>query len=418
MGVGRHGHAKGMAERLNSPQPPSPQTWGREGGHRSCHHPNTAAAAPAAAAAAAAAATSAAPPQVGTYQLRYCATDAANNTACLGQTVQVESPCKAGDVLCAATCCCCSTFGVCPAGASLCPAYTAAAAAAAGGAGGTGTSAGGSSGGGAPAPGADATPPVITLLPLSCSGCGNQWGVTAGGQPVLVTTLPSGTPFQDAYAAWDATDGSLTSSVLAFGGADAAAAAAAGAPTPPGSAGVVISYMVADSAGNQVAPAQRRVVVACPAGEGLCSAGGNSSSTQQQWYCSTHGMCLGPPASTGSSSSSSGAPVSNPPSLTLIGPGALTVTAGAAPYAACPANPPATLACDRGVAAAQAADGNLTPLVEACSNATAHWLFAVSGQGMVGGDGGCGGVGDWGWGLWGGGVGGQTGAAAHGEVPV
>lgn len=118
------------------------------------------------------------------------------------------------------------------------------------------------------------------------------------------------------------------------------------APTPP-SQPFLIAYQAADAAGNAAAPRQRRVAVVCPAGEGVCNstsllAAVSGFATASKPYCSTRGMCLGPPPA--SVAVLAGAPP--PPSLQLVGPAAVYVAVGQ-PYAACPPSPPANLLCDR-----------------------------------------------------------------------
>ena len=164
--------------------------------------------------------------------------------------------------------------------------------------------------------------------------------------------LPAGCLFRDAFSAWDELDGNLTAGASSFG----TAAVDTSAPTPP-SQPFLITYAVADAAGNQAAVKQRRVAVVCPPGEAIC----NSSSilagalSRGRAYCSSHGMCLGPPPSSGGSSSSSSAngagsssSAAQLPQLTLTGPAVVFVGVGAQ-YAACPASPPADLLCDRWV---------------------------------------------------------------------
>lgn len=147
--------------------------------------------------------------------------------------------------------------------------------------------------------------------------------------------------FGDNFSVWDTADGNLTAAST-FG----AAAVDTSAPTPP-TQPYTITYQATDAAGNMAAAKQRRVAVVCPAGEGICNstsplAAMSGYSTASKPYCSTRGMCLGPPPA------SAGVAVVVPqlPQLTLIGPAAVYVLVGQQ-YDACPPNPPADLLCDK-----------------------------------------------------------------------
>lgn len=140
---------------------------------------------------------------------------------------------------------------------------------------------------------------------------------------------------------WDDVDGNLTAGTSSFG----AAAVDTSAPTPP-TQPYLITYSAADAAGNLAVFKQRRVAAVCPPSEAIC----NSSSALAvaavgKPYCSTHGMCLGPPAAVtaAAAATAAGPPL---PQLQLVGPSSVALPLGAA-YAACPANPPADAACDR-----------------------------------------------------------------------
>lgn len=279
---------------------------------------------------------------------------------------------------------------------------------------GTGTSGTGSTGS-APAA-ADTAPPVITLGNATCAGTGsagvaNTRATTAGGVEVVLTSVPvgehhagparrskrcaacrtcsthatcnplpsiAGCAFVDSYSVWDAADGNLTAGASTFG----AAAVDTSSPTPAAQP-FLIMYQASDAAGNTAAAKQRRMEVVCPAGESVCSGGARLAATlsgralDTRSYCSTHGMCLGapPPPADSSGSAAAAAPL---PTLQLVGPTAAYLPVGQS-YAACPASPPADLACDRGATAWQQEDGSLTAYVEACSTPTSRHLFAVTG---------------------------------------
>ena len=124
-------------------------------------------------------------------------------------------------------------------------------------------------------PPTDITPPVITLL-------GNaQLAVTPSGTIVMIHTLNIFTKWKDpGVVAVDDFDGNVTSKVLAWPAASTQGKArpvSTAAVTPPDDP-YVITYFVADKAGNDAVVVRRRVVVVnpctgtefpCP--EGQCS---------------------------------------------------------------------------------------------------------------------------------------------------
>ncbi|KAK3288012.1 hypothetical protein CYMTET_4499, partial [Cymbomonas tetramitiformis] len=198
----------------------------------------------------------------------------------------------------------------------------------------------------------DTTPPVLTLY-------GNGvLGVTASGTVIMVHELSLAQTFIDpGIHAHDDIDGNLTAAISSFG----VGAIDTSLVTPP-DAPYVVRYSVADAAGNTAAEVRRRVSVVDPCasqGERVC---GYVESAAE---CSTAGLCLSSSAASGESEPAS--PPPRPPVLELIGPSAVEVAEGAGAYAACPEQYDRSLVCDRGAAAHDALDGDLSARVLACS---------------------------------------------------
>lgn len=105
---------------------------------------------------------------------------------------------------------------------------------------------------------------------------------------------------------------------------------AAVAPTP-GSSPHVITYSVADAAGN-VAHAARRVNVICPTPEAACVLPSGDVT------CSSQGFCLPGLVPVGT-------PELKPAAIELIGPPVVALSVGTS-YGACPKSRPLSLVCD------------------------------------------------------------------------
>ncbi|KAK3279960.1 hypothetical protein CYMTET_12181 [Cymbomonas tetramitiformis] len=201
----------------------------------------------------------------------------------------------------------------------------------------------------------DSTPPVLTLL-----GDG-VLGITQSGIQVMAHYLIQSEEWTDpGVAAHDDLDGDLSRSVTSFGlgAVDTAAETPADAP-------YVVTYQVQDAAGNAAVEVRRRVYVTNPCaseGERVClmDLGNNVTCTVGQGsMCPSNDFDADPEDDTEEPQL--------PPSITLIGPPAVSVEQGDV-YAACPTEGGAMdLMCDKGAHAVDARDGDLTAIVVACT---------------------------------------------------
>jgi len=123
-------------------------------------------------------------------------------------------------------------------------------------------------------------------------------------------------------------------------------------PTPPDDP-LRIVYSVADRAGNQAARAERRIFVGCPNGATLCEG-------EAGWFCSLQGAaCVG-------------APLPEPPppaaatTIHLVGPAVVRVEQFQ-PYGKCSTPWLQELPCDRGAAATDPVEGDVTAFIDACT---------------------------------------------------
>ncbi|KAK3249783.1 hypothetical protein CYMTET_40800 [Cymbomonas tetramitiformis] len=202
-------------------------------------------------------------------------------------------------------------------------------------------------------PEADNTPPTLTLL-----GDG-QRAVTTAGCAVMLHHLLQGDAWADpGVRAHDDVDVDLSHAIASYGGKLVDTAVATPTDQP-----YVITYSVTDSAGNKAADVKRRVYVDNPCasmGERVCHSSANGSAV-----CSESDGQLCP----GFITEDEEVPdePETTPNIELIGPAAISVPQGE-PYAACPVEHAVlSLTCDRGAAATDDVDGDLTDRVVACS---------------------------------------------------
>lgn len=339
-------------------------------------------------------------------QVTYSARDSAGNAATVVRSVSVYDDCvPQGEVRCKETKQC-SLFGSCnPLAASLSALAIST------------SSTGASSSGGAavqpeqqqpvargPAP--DRSAPTIAVL-----GDGVLFR-SADGSEGMLTTVTVGSAYSDAGAAvtdtvddWPPNPPSTSdiTSKLVVSGADDVDTSR---PTPPGKPWVV-TYDASDAAGNRAPTKRRRVLVVCGGGEKPCEDVDNPGT----FFCSTGGGVCGTAslaaasaasssaaggtgaadsAVNGASSSTSSSTATSPqatqqastsstaaaaaagteqqqqaaePTLSLLGPSAMTVSQGAR-FARCVGS--VTTACDPGVSASLASMGDLDGRVRAC----------------------------------------------------
>jgi hypothetical protein len=201
----------------------------------------------------------------------------------------------------------------------------------------------------------------------------------------------------------DEVDGDLSGSIQSFG----SGAVDTSVPTAPGKEfGFVVEYFVEDRSRNAAPVARRLIRVVCPGSESYCSDPETGKPT-----CTSKGICgasslLSIPSSAASTSgggasasasaasksarsaiantlrgstgractlqASSGraqsvAAVAVPPSISLLVPGAVQITAGGV-YDRCAESAAINEVCERGATAADAKDGNLDRQVLVCGN--------------------------------------------------
>ncbi|KAK3233701.1 hypothetical protein CYMTET_56024 [Cymbomonas tetramitiformis] len=204
-------------------------------------------------------------------------------------------------------------------------------------------------------------PPRDTTLPVLTLNGEGVLGVTASGTVIMMHEVLLGQTFTEpGVQAHDDVDGDLAAAIGSFG-MGAIDTSRATSPDAP----YVVRYTVTDAAGNAAAEVRRRVTVVDPCasqGERLCAYVEGSPE------CSTADLCLSTSsalAASGEDASATAPPA--PPALELIGPGELEVAEGAGAYAACPEQYDRSLVCDRGAAAHDALDGDLSARVLACS---------------------------------------------------
>lgn len=203
----------------------------------------------------------------------------------------------------------------------------------------------------------DATPPVIKLLGAAPM---HRVVATGGAGMVMEARVTAGEAYTDPGAtAFDDIDVYLTDRVSARG----AAAVDTTNPTPP-DAPLRIVYAVADGAGNEAARAERRIIVGCPDGRPACE--GDTG-----WFCSVQAAaCVG-------------APLPSPPrpapvtTIQLVGPAVVTV-AQFEPYGRCGATWLQELPCDRGVAAHDPVEGDVSAFVDACVPGYSFALYGLT----------------------------------------
>ncbi|KAK3282550.1 hypothetical protein CYMTET_9718, partial [Cymbomonas tetramitiformis] len=213
----------------------------------------------------------------------------------------------------------------------------------------------------------DVSPPVLTLR-----GDGTLAQTPSGVVVMLHEVLLQHEFMEPGVDAHDDVDGDLTSRVSAFG----TAAVDTSTVTPPDEP-FTIRYSVSDAAGNAAAEVRRRVAVVDPcagAGEALCGYSEADGTAQ----CSTGGFCLTASAGGLGATAEEEVPPPEPPVLRLAGPSTLQLPQGTT-YASCPKEGSLDQVCDRGVTASDAADGDLTSRVLACSTDGRTNLFANRG---------------------------------------
>lgn len=215
----------------------------------------------------------------------------------------------------------------------------------------------------------DKTPPKLVML-----GSGRP-ALTATGAAVLMVDVTWKSVWQDPGAtAVDAVDGDLSSSIQSFG----AGAVDTSIPTAPGKDfGFVVEYYVEDRSKNAAPVARRLIRIVCPGSERYCSDPETGKPT-----CTSKGICgasalLSIPSSSAAASggvasasraaSSPAAAVPTPPSISLLAPGAVQITAGAV-YDRCAESAAINEVCERGATAEDAKDGNLDRQVLVCGN--------------------------------------------------
>jgi hypothetical protein len=222
------------------------------------------------------------------------------------------------------------------------------------------------------APPLDVTAPVIQL-----QGDG-QLMKTATGTIVMVHRLVLGQAFSEpGVLAWDDVDGDITAAVEAWGMGAVVTTRVTSEEKP-----FIVTYDVADAAGNTAKQVRRRVYVSspcgganlpcaddtCPDAQGRCAGDGEAELAydalalqmqEEEEEEETAEELMKRQAM---------------PTVTLKGAAVLTVQQGAA-YVACAPGAPLSAPCDRGATAHDATDGVLTSRVEACSNATRTYFF-------------------------------------------
>ncbi|KAK3250934.1 hypothetical protein CYMTET_39709 [Cymbomonas tetramitiformis] len=205
-------------------------------------------------------------------------------------------------------------------------------------------------------PPADTTSPRLTLLGDA------ELAVTTAGTQVMLHYLLQGEPWVDpGVHAWDENDGDLSNKATRYGNQAVDTSVA----TPPDEPYVIV-YQVRDAAGNSAEEVRRRVHVSNP-----CSAAGEDGGAERvcdvledgNVTCSVNNGQLCTSLTLEDEDEAADA---EPPVLTLQGPAMISVPRGQA-YAACPADPPLDLVCDRGAEASDVLDGELSALVLACS---------------------------------------------------
>eukprot|EP00854_Cymbomonas_tetramitiformis_P003615 gene3615-4547_t len=166
----------------------------------------------------------------------------------------------------------------------------------------------------------------------------------------MIHSLTVGTRFEDpGVVATDLEEGDVTARVQRLG----VTAVDTSEPTPSEEP-FVITYSVADTAGNEAQVTRRRIYVhdPCPGGR-LCSSG----------QCSEAGSNLCTAVDFGEAEAE--AEVEGP-HVALVGASQVTVALGAA-YVACSAESPRSDVCDPGADASDALEGDLRTLLLACS---------------------------------------------------
>lgn len=178
----------------------------------------------------------------------------------------------------------------------------------------------------------------------------------------------------------DAVDGDLTGSIQSFG----AGAVDTSVPTAPGKEfSHVVEYSVQDKSKNAAPMARRLISIVCPGTESYCIDPETGKPT-----CTSQGICgastlltvtktqatsaaTAPPgAASTSSRNSSSAPVAiapTPPSVRLLVPGSVQITARGV-YDRCADSAVITEVCERGATAEDPRDGNLDRQVLICGN--------------------------------------------------
>jgi hypothetical protein len=187
-------------------------------------------------------------------------------------------------------------------------------------------------------------------------------------------------------SAVDAVDGDLTGSIQSFG----AGAVDTSVPTAPGREfSHVVEYYVEDKSKNAAPMARRLIRIVCPGTESYCIDPETGKPT-----CTSQGICgastllaftgtqatsaaTAPPraASTASRNTSS-VPIAlapTPPSISLLVPGSVQITAGSV-YDRCADSASITEVCERGPTAEDPQDGNLDRQVLVCGNRCAALL--------------------------------------------
>ncbi len=157
-------------------------------------------------------------------------------------------------------------------------------------------------------------------------------------------------------------------------------------PTAPGKTfGYIVEYGVEDRAHNTAPTARRLISVVCPGKESYCIDPDTGSP-----ICTIDGQCGKPAAlsdsavsTTTATSHSKGAPASSslatsstastkqtvatPPTLTLVGPSTLEITAGDV-YDRCSSTAALDVKCERGATASDTKDGIMDRQVYVCGN--------------------------------------------------